>query len=115
MKIVFAFLSVLTVGVVFGCSATQVHTSVEKALVFEQQVQSESIQLKAVADSVIPTLPEDKQADARTKLTDAYSKLSAALAAKDALLHTALDASRTVCEMKSSNRARPSHHARVIS
>ena len=77
-----------------GCGGS-IHTQIEKALVFEQQVHTYQQQLMTVAQAAIVVLPADKQASAQAALADANQKLTLALDAKDAALQAALDASDT--------------------
>jgi len=83
----FAVLLALT-----GCGGT-LNVDVQKALVFEQQVQTEVTYLRSVAEAAIPMLPVEKQQAARDALADAYGKVCAALTAKDDALQAALLAS----------------------
>lgn len=95
-------LQALTASVVafalFGCGGS-IHAQIEKALVFEQQVHTYQQQLLSVADAAIVMLPVAQQADARAKLLDANTKLTAALDAKDATLQAALDASASPLDL----------------
>jgi len=74
-----------------GCS--NLHMSVEKALVLEQQVHSEALNLRVVADAAIPLLPVEQQQAAREQLATGFERLTKAMAAKDALLQAALTSS----------------------
>ncbi|MEN6535516.1 MAG: hypothetical protein ABFD89_17765 [Bryobacteraceae bacterium] len=75
-----------------GCGGT-LHSTIEKIMVFEQQVHTEQAQILLAANAAIATLPADQQKVALEKLNAANDTLTATLNVKDAALTVALNAS----------------------
>lgn len=67
--------------------------AIQKALVYEDQIQTQSAQLKHIADVFLPTLPSDVRVKVQGEFDVQYARLAVALDTKDKLLETALDSS----------------------
>lgn len=94
------FLMILVALVLGGCGGT-LNASLQKALVFEDQIHAQVAQLETAFEAAVTLLPADKQADARAKMATAFAVLARSLATKDAMLQTAIDASANDVDVSS--------------
>ena len=76
-----------------GCNSATLQ--IQKALVFEQQIQSEASELRSIAHTAIRTMPEAKQAEFSSELDGRFAQLTELLAKKDQILQAALEASES--------------------
>jgi len=81
-----------------GC-ATNLRPTIDKIVIFEQQVHSEAQNLQVAANAVIPLLPPAQQDVARARLARAFEKLTMLLSIKDNAVQAALVASETTLDV----------------
>jgi len=85
-----------------ACTPTlqsDVHSSVQAALVFEDQVHTRISILSTAFTAALPLVPEPQRAEVATRFADAVEKVGSILDAKDAVLQQALASSDTSADV----------------
>ena len=98
----------------FACMPKDIHVKIQQALIFEDQVQVQVANLRAVADTLIVMAPVDKQPEMKAKVAEAYAELEQLLDAKDTSLQAALVASADTVDVSATVQAVVSTVQKII-
>jgi hypothetical protein len=83
----------------FGCASLR--PSIDKVVIFEQQVHTEAQNLEVAAYAAIPLLPIGQQDVARARLARVFEKLTVVMRIKDDAIQAAIAASTTNLDVSS--------------